>query len=133
MSKPLGVFDFINNISFGKVEYCADEIQKAYDPYITVLAFTNHPDTIHIANAINCFKAPINKYNHYTFLFYMIRKKKRYSQFFKKQVEKNDSAKVIASYFDYSIQRAEEVLPMFKKEDIQYMKAYLNDFGGIQK
>lgn len=132
-AKPPGVFDFVNSISFSKVEFTPEEIQKSYDPYITVLAFANHPDTIHIANALNCFKTPINKYNHYTFLYHMIRKKKRFSEFFKNQAKKNENAKIVSAYYGYSIQKAEGVLPLLKEEDLKYMSDYLNDVGGVQK
>lgn len=131
--KKLGVFDFVNSISYNKIEFTEEEIKKTYDPYITVMAFTNYPDTVHLANAINCFKSPVNKIAHYKFLFHLVRKKKRYSDFYKKDAEKLKTAKIISSYFGYSISKSEDLVKMFSDEDIAYMVEYMNDFGGIQK
>lgn len=129
----LSVFDFVNSISFGKKEFTDEEIKRYYDPYVTIMAFANFPDTIHIANALNCFSSPISKKNHFLFLFHMIRKKKRFSQFYKKEAERKKRVEIICEYYNCSINHAEDIIGILSDDDIEYMKTYMNDFGGIVK
>lgn len=94
------------------------------------MAFANYPDTIFIANALNCFKTQPTKKHHFLFLFEMIRKKKRFSQFYKKEAEKKQKAEIVSAFYNCSLDKAEDCLHLLKDEDIQYMKSYMNDFGG---
>ena len=123
---------FISDIS-DKKQYIFDasdiQLEKEYDPFLTNRNFSHFPDTVLFANDIN------SSYNlhpklQYDYYFYSIKKRFRRSSWYKQT--KDDDIKVIMKKYKYNRKRAEEVLPMLSKEQLNELKQSLF-IGGTKK
>jgi len=121
-------FEFINCISNSNtIPFTKEQIEKYYNPYITVSYFSKFEDCIFIVNEINTFKHPLSKPEHFLYLHSMIRKRKR---FYKKTDKKNDiedSIKLVQEYFEYSREKAKEAIKILTTEQLKKIKNYFKE------
>lgn len=119
------LFDYINSINDQK--YIFDEetyIKKNYNQFVINTAFSYFHDTVFIVNECNILPNMTDK-QHYDFLFNMIKKKKRYSKWHKK--DKIDDIKVISDYYNISHYEAKQYSEILTKEQIDFIR---NIYGG---
>jgi hypothetical protein len=122
-------FDYVKAASYSKKDIMVDDIaEKAYTPYIVNRALSYHLDTVLFANEMNINH---NMDNRLQFDFYIntIKKRNRFSKWHK-VVDDND-VDIVKSAFNYNKKRAEEVLSLLSKDQIQSLKNRMN-IGGKQ-
>ena len=128
-----------NNINYGKTLIDLDSPQEfKYAQWRTNISLSYHIDTLIDASIMNMAYSLDDKL-HYHYLFYSVRKKKRYGAKktdADKQLEKQlkDEQRLLAliqEYYKYNIVRAKEVLKILSKEHIDFI-IKKQEKGGIK-
>ena len=114
---PFEIIDSINNT---KKPLVVDDVsEKAYDAFMVNKGLSYFQDTVIFAQQMN-INYHIDSKLQYDYLFNSIRKKKRYSKWFKKEKDVDiDSIKI---YFNYGHRKAQEAASLLSKEQIEYIK-----------
>ena len=120
-------FDFVNDINFGKKDIMTDSdnpelAEKTYNPFLTNRALSYFPDTIQFANMMNK-NSHIDNMLQYSFLLNIIRKRKRFSKWFKKNDD--DVLQMVIDYYGYSVNKAKEALKILNNEQIEAIRVKL--------
>lgn len=126
-------FDFVNDINFGKKDIITDSdnpelAESTYNPFLTNRALSYFPDTIQFANMMNK-NSHIDHMLQYSFLLNIIRKRKRFSKWFKNK-EDNDLQMVI-EYYGYSVNKAKAALKILNDDHLKKIREKLNK-GGVE-
>ena len=115
--------DYLNSINHTKenlLDTDDESVEKEYIPYIVNRCLSYFPDTIFHVNEMNKF-ANTDKKLQYDYLINSIRKRKRYSKWMK--TEKIKELEIIKKHFNYSYQKAKDVLPLLSKEDLKEIES----------
>ena len=120
-------FDFVNDINFGKKDIMTDSdnpelAEKTYNPFLTNRALSYFPDTIQFANMMNN-NSHIDHMLQYSFLLNIIRKRKRFSKWFKKNDD--DVLQMVIEYYGYSVNKAKEVLKILDNDQLELIREKL--------
>jgi hypothetical protein len=120
--------DYLNSINISKHNLMdeSNECESSYPPYIINRCFSGFLDTILIANEMN-LNSHLDKKLQYDFYINIIRPKKRFSPWIKK--EKLDSLESIKQYYGYSDDKAKTALKILTEEQIEFIKSKLNRGG----
>jgi hypothetical protein len=120
--------DYLNSINISKHNLMdeSNECESGYPPYIINRCFSGFLDTILIANEMN-LNSHLDKKLQYDFYINIIRPKKRFSPWIKK--EKLDSLESIKQYYGYSDDKAKTALKILTEEQIEFIKSKLNRGG----
>lgn len=113
------VFDWVNSITYTKENLLDTSEAKEYNPYIANKSLSYHLDCLLFANEMN-MRPYLDKDMQYTFLLNGIRKKKRFSKWEKKY--DNEDIKYIKKYYNYSDEKAHQVINLLSKDEIAYIK-----------
>ena len=97
-------------------------IEKGYVPFVVNRCLSYFPDTIFMVNQMNAWPT-VDKKMHFDYLLNSIRKRKRFSKWFKN--EECQKVNVVKEYFGYSERKAREVVNMLSDSDIEEMAKYL--------
>ena len=120
--------DYLNSINFSK-DYLMDEDpgwEKNYPAYVINKCMSHHLDTIMFANEMN-IHSHIDKRLQYDFLINIVRPRKRFSPWGKKQKVKDlDHVK---KYYGYSSDKATQALEILTPTQLNYIKDKLNKGG----
>jgi hypothetical protein len=104
-------FTFINSINakddLTKTTEGTKLVEKEYSPWLTNRAFSLYEDTIHYANAMNQHHG-LESIMQYQFFINIVKKRKRYSKWFKYKAEAEVEA--ISEYYQCSLKRAKEIV-----------------------
>ena len=120
-------FDFVNSVSHTKKDIMLSDLdEREYEPYIVNKALSYHPDTILYSNEMN-MRHGIEKKLQYQYYLNIIRPKKRFA----KWVKKTDSRELeyVKRYYNYSDEKAEQVLSVLSAPQIEIIKQRLNEGG----
>ena len=120
--------DYLNSINLSK-ENLMDtdpESERQYPPYVVNRCYSGFIDTILLANEMN-LNSHIDKKLQYDFYINIIRPKKRFSPWLKK--EKLDSLDCIKQYYGYSDEKAKVALRILTEDQIEFIKTKLNRGG----
>ena len=79
VEKKFNVFDFVNDINFGKQYLYADDTASEYDPYTLNRAMTIFTDTFVAGEFLN-MNYHLDKRMQHDYLFYSVQKRKRWKQ-----------------------------------------------------
>lgn len=113
-------FEIIDSINYTKKTLIVDDVsEKAYDAFMVNKGLSYFQDTVIFAQQMN-INYHIDSKLQYDYLFNSIRKKKRYSKWFKK--EKDADIDAIKIYFNYGHRKAQEASSLLSKEQIEYIK-----------
>ena len=113
-------FDYLNSINYTKEDIMVDDIsEKKYNAFMVNRGLSYFYDTVIIANEMNQKPCVDNKLQ-YDFLRSIVRKKKRFSAWAK--VEKIDRAEDVMEYYGYSREKALQVLPLLRGEQLDYIR-----------
>jgi hypothetical protein len=125
------VFDYVNEILYGKKDLMVDEqSEKDYVPFLTNRSLSYHYDCVLFANEMNR-RHFLDKKLQNSFLLNSIRSKKRpYVKWAKS--EKQDDIEYIKKVYGYSDQKALDALRLLNNEQIQQLKEQ-TDIGGLRK
>ena len=124
-------FDFVNDINFGKKDIITDSAnpelaEKTYNPFLTNRALSYFPDTIQFANMMNK-NSHIDHLLQYSFLLNIIRKRKRFSKWFKKNDD--DVLEMVIEYYGYSVNKAKEALKLLTDDQLEKIKEKMTNGG----
>ena len=120
--------EWLNSINQNKKNIMDDDAstEKTYPPYIINKCLSSHIDTIMFANEIN-INHHITKKLQYDFYINIVRTKKRFSPWIKK--ETNKDLDYVKSYYGYSNEKAYQALRILTKEQLTFIKSKF-DTGG---
>lgn len=121
-------FEYLNSINFTKENLIVDELtEKDYNPFIINRGLSFFQDTLKYAQDMNMSHF-LSKKMQYDFLINIVRKKKRFSKWLKK--EKNDKLDIIMEYYKVNEKKAEEIEKLITNVQFEQIKKLL-DNGGI--
>lgn len=115
-------FDFLNAINTTKKDLLREDPlnEKDYSPYMVNRGLSYFSDTVMMANEMNKHSGIPKKWQN-DFLLTTISKKKRFSQWHKKE-KNSESLQLVMDYYKYSTERAKEVLSIFTDDQIEIIK-----------
>ena len=121
--------DWLNSINFSKENLIEDTSNiKDYAPYIINRCLSGHIDCIMYANEMN-INHHLDKDMQYSFYLNIIRKRKRYSPWLRK--DKIKDLECVKQYYGYSNEKAYQALKILSKEQINFIKQRL-EIGGTK-
>ena len=127
LKNNISPFEFVNSINDTKVNIIVDKwSEEEYNPFIVNKALSFTPDTVIYANEMNS-RPHLGKALQYNFLINIVRKKKRFSKWIKK--EKIEAIEIVKEYYGYNTQKAREVVSILSKEQIDIIKSKLYKGG----
>ena len=113
-------FDYLNDITYAKKGIMVDDIaEKEYNAFIINRGLSMYPDTILYANEMNIHHTADHRLQH-DFFINIIRKKKRFSKWFKASEDENIS--ILKEYYGYSNEKAKSVLSLLNINQIEDLK-----------
>ena len=117
-------FDYVNDINYGKKNIIKNSdnpelAEKLYPPYLVNKAFSQFADTVRIANEMNIHHQ-LDKKLQFDFLINIIRSKKRFSKWAKKQDD--EILELVMQHYGYSYEKAKQVLPLLSDDQIITIK-----------
>jgi len=120
--------DWLNSINQTKKNLIDDDptITKEYPPYIINKCLSGHIDCLMYANEMNIHHA-LDKKLQYDFFINIVRIKKRYSPWIRK--DKIKDLDVVKSYYKYSNEKAEQALKILTQDQINFIKQKLETGG----
>ena len=120
--------DWLDSIYFSKKDVLKDiDNPNQYPAFVINRILSGNIDTVLFASELN-ERFTMDKDMQYKFLLYGVPKRKRFSNYLKKNTL--DDLDIVKSYYGYSTEKAIEVLKLLSKEQINYIKEKLN-VGGI--
>ena len=124
-------FDFTNSINSSKKNLMRKTdndvlAEKSYSPFLTNRALSYHNDTVAIANEMN-IRHFTDKRLQYEFLLNIVRPKKRYAKWSKK--EKGGDVDIVKEYFKYNDIKARQALTILTKDQIVEIRQKLEKGG----
>ena len=122
----LSPFDFIKSINEKNYLMIAPEIEKQYNPFVINRGLSQFLDCVPYVSKLNKFHK-LSKKMQYDYLFYNIRKGKRFSKWAKE--EKYNNIEFIIKYYKCSKDRALEILDRLSEEQVNII-VKLYDVGG---
>ena len=122
-------FDFVKSVSYDKKDIMVDDIEeKAYQPFLINKSLSYHEDCIFLTNEMNTRHSTESRLQ-YVFFLNTLRRRQRFSKWSKPRVL--EDMKVIQSYYDCSISKAEEYYKILTAKEIKIMKERMK-IGGRQ-
>ena len=124
-------FDFTNSINTSKKNLMRGTdndvlAEKSYSPFLTNRALSYHNDTVAIANEMNTNHF-LDKRLQYEFLLNIIRPKKRYAKWSKK--DKGGEVDLIKEYYKYNDIKARQALTILTKQQVAEIRNKLEKGG----
>jgi hypothetical protein len=127
-------FDYLNAINDTKQNVIEDSdnpelAEKLYPSYLVNRGLSFFIDTVYLANEMNRHHHLENKMQ-FDFLINIVRKKKRFSKWFKAQPD--EEVEAVMDYYGYSQDKARQVVDLLTKDQITQIierqrKGGLND------
>lgn len=131
-------FDYLNSINHTKEDLIGESdnpelAEKLYPPFLVNKGLSYFIDTIYVVNEVNR-RHHLDHKLQYDFLINIVRKKKRYSKWFKPQHD--DVVDAVMDYYGYSRDKARQVVDLLTEDQIKQItksqsKGGLN--GGINR
>lgn len=121
--------DYLNSINYTKqnlMDGDDNEWERKYAPFIINRCLSGFIDTILFANEMN-MNSHLDKKLQYDFFINIIRPKKRFSPWLKK--EKFNSLELVKQYYGYSDEKAKMALKILNEEQLEFIKSKLNRGG----
>ena len=121
--------DYLNSINYTKksvMESDDSEWEKKYPPYIVNKCMSHHLDTVMYANEMNMHHM-IDKKLQYDFFINIVRSRKRFSPWDKKQ--KMNDLEIVKQYYGYSNEKARQALNILTPDQLNFIRNKLNKGG----
>jgi len=113
-------FEYVNSINFTKEDIMKDDIdEKNYNSFVINRSLSYFNDTVLFANEMNRYHQLDNRLQ-YQFLINIIRKRKRFSKWFKP--ESVNDIEIIKEYYGYSDEKARDALALLSNSQMQELK-----------
>ena len=118
--EKMNPFEYLNAINMTKKDVMVDDIaEKEYNSFMINRGLSYFSDTVLYANEMNK-NHHIDGRLQFDFFINIIRKKKRFSKWFK--YTDDESIRVIKEYYGYSNEKAKSVLLLLNKNQIEDLK-----------
>lgn len=117
---------WLNSINHEKQNIMSDENKNQYPPFIVNRCLSGFIDTIMVANEMN-INHHLSKKLQYEFLLNIVRPKRRFSPWLKK--EKIDDLDAVKSYYGYSNEKAKSALSILSDAQLNSIKQKLTKGG----
>ena len=121
--------DYLNSINYTKksvMESDDPEWEKKYPPYIVNKCMSHHLDTVMYANEMNMHHM-IDKKLQYDFFINIVRSRKRFSPWDKKQ--KMNDLEIVKQYYGYSNEKVRQALNILTPDQLNFIRNKLNKGG----
>ena len=120
--------DWLNSINQTKKNLIDEDpsLEKEYPPYIINRCFSGHLDAVMFSNEMNQYHF-LDKKMQYDFFINILRVKKRYSPWLRKDTIKD--LDLVKRYYGYSNEKAKQALRILSKEQLNFIKSKL-EIGG---
>jgi hypothetical protein len=120
--------DWLNSINQTKKNIMDEDPSstKEYPPYIINKCLSAHIDALMYSNEMNKYHS-LDKKLQYDFFINILRIKKRYSPWIRK--DKIKDLDVVKSYYKYSNEKAEQALKILTQDQINFIKSKLETGG----
>jgi len=120
-------FDYLNSINQSKTNLMRDTNNDAlaeseYNSFVVNRGLSYFQDTIFVSNEMNRY-THLDKKLQYEFLLNIIRPRKRFSKWFKK--EQNDDVEAVKEYYGYSNAKALQALSVLSECEIKKIRENL--------
>jgi hypothetical protein len=120
-------FDYLNSINQSKTNLMRDTNNDAlaeseYNAFVVNRGLSYFQDTIFVSNEMNRY-THLDKKLQYEFLLNIIRPRKRFSKWFKK--EQNDDVEAVKEYYGYSNAKALQALSVLSECEIKKIRENL--------
>jgi len=126
-NNSISPFEYVKSINDTKVNIITDKwSEDQYSPFIVNKALSFTPDTIIYANEMNS-RPHLEKILQYNFLINIVRKKKRFSKWIKK--EKIEMIDIIKEYYGYNTEKAKQAASILTKDQVDDLKLKLYKGG----
>ena len=113
-------FEYANAINYTKKNIMIDDVaEKSYSSYMINRQLSYFPDTVLAANEMNRNHHIDNRLQ-FDFFINIIRKRKRFSKWFKPELISDLDA--VKKYYGYSNEKARQVLTLLSTEQINELK-----------
>ena len=123
----MGPFEYLNSINHSKKDVMIDDLtEKSYNSFMVNRSLSYFPDTVQFANLMNRYHHTDNKLQ-YHFLINIIRKRKRFSKWFKAETESD--IEVVKKYYGYSNEKARQALPLLSPDQITIIRQKVDQGG----
>lgn len=120
-------FEYLNSINYTKKDIMVDDIaEKEYNSFMVNRSLSYFPDTALAANEMNIHHQ-IDHRLQFDFLINIIRKRKRFSKWDKKQID--GDIEVIKEYYGYSDAKAHQVLALLTPDQLKDLQNKVNKGG----
>jgi len=131
MSEVKSVFDFVNDIGYGKEYLYTEQTKSKYESFLVNRAMSQHTDSIMYANEMN--KHPeLNKLLQHDFYFHILSRKKRYGKWAKADKENESILNLIIRHYKVNRVHAKQYLELMTDESIKSLKNTY-EVGGLKK
>ena len=120
--------DYLNTINQTK-QYLMDEDpgwEKNYPPFVINKCMSQHLDTIMFANEINQYPG-LDKKLQYDFFINIVRPRKRFSPWGKKQKVKD--LELVKEFYGYSTEKAMQAMRILSPDQLEIIRDKLNKGG----
>ena len=121
--------DYLNTINLSKKNLMEDDDpawEKNYPPYIVNKCLAQHMDTIMFANEMNQYQN-LDKKLQYDFFINIVRPRKRFSPWGKKQKVKD--LELVKQFYGYSTEKALQAMRILSPDQIEIIRDKLNKGG----
>jgi hypothetical protein len=117
-------FDVVASVSYTKQRVISSENEKDYNAFMVNRALSYYPDTILHAQEMNVnhHLAGLLQYDYH---LNALRKKKRFSKWFKK--EKSETLDAVIKYYNCSYRRAQEIMQVLDKKQVAKIKEIMTN------
>ena len=123
----MGPFEYLNSINYSKKDIMVDDLtEKSYNSFMVNRSLSYFNDTVFLANEMNRWHHTDNKLQ-YHFLINIIRKRKRFSKWFKPETESD--IEVVKKYYGYSNEKARQALPLLSPDQIKIIRQKVDQGG----
>jgi len=120
--------DWLNSINQKKTNLIDEDpsTEKEYQPYIINRCLSGEIDCIMFVNELNMYHF-LPKKMQYDFLINILRVKKRYSPWLRK--DKIEDLDIVKRYYGYSNEKAQQSLRILTKEQLTFIKSKFETGG----
>jgi hypothetical protein len=120
--------DWLNSINQKKKNLIDEDpsTEKEYQPYIINRCLSGEIDCIMFVNELNMYHF-LPKKMQYDFLINILRVKKRYSPWLRK--DKIEDLDIVKRYYGYSNEKAQQALRILTKEQLTFIKSKFETGG----
>lgn len=123
-------FEYLNSINYSKKDIMVDDVaEKEYNSFLINRGLSYFPDTVLFANEMNT-KNHIDNRLKFSFLINIVRKRKRFSKWNKRN--ENEDISTLKEYYGYSDEKARVALSLLSSNEMKQLKERLFK-GGTRK